>query len=129
MSIEKRIKAIEDRLNMRSATGGGKPFRIIVITGCLPIGPPRWAYAGPLQWERGENEELEQFSERCAAAAIAAGETLLTIGGLPRGEEEMASFATFEEWWAARCAPFYDEVPPCEGPGYERRSSSYGGGF
>jgi hypothetical protein len=83
----------------------------LLVTGGLP-GPINWAYAGALRWKREPGEDLEQFAERCAAAAVAAGETSLIIGGLPRGDE-MDEFGSFEEWWAT-IAPNYSDVPECE---------------
>lgn len=117
---EKRIRAIEERLNAKRPTDGGA-FRILIVEGCLP-GPIGWSYAGTLRWQREAGEELEAFIERTAEAAIKAGELSLIVGGLPRGDE-LAEFADFETWWAT-IAPHYSDVPPEEKAGYARRSQS-----
>jgi hypothetical protein len=57
---------------------------------------------------------------------MAADETSLIIGGLPRSDE-LAEFASFEEWWATVAAD-YPETPTEEQPGFvPRRSSPFGG--
>ena len=121
-SFKERLKAIEAR--MRKKAGGGT-FRILEISGGLP-GPIGFAYAGTHRWERTEGEGFEAFVLRSADAALAAGETALNVGGLPRSDE-YAKFATsdggfdFEAWWAT-VAPFYPDVPPEEPAGYRRPS-------
>lgn len=97
------------------------------VSRVLP-GPINWAYAGEHRWQRDADsgEDLEAFVQRAAKAAIAAGETSMNVGGLPRSDE-LAQYKTFEELWAV-IGVDYPEVPPCEGQGYERRSSPYGGG-
>lgn len=107
--LEKRVARLQDRLNSEQPSRPGGPFRILLVTGGLP-GPINWAYAGSHRWKREAEESIEQFAERAARAAKAEGETSLNIGGLPRGDE-LAEFATFEEWWAT-IAPHYDDVPP-----------------
>lgn len=109
--LEKRVAAIEHKLNLQRTPDGKPPFRILLIEGGLP-GPINWAYAGESRWERDDGEELEAFIQRTAQAALAAGETRLNVGGLPRGGE-LAKFASFDEWWAT-VAPHYSEVPPVE---------------
>jgi hypothetical protein len=121
MSLEKRIAAIERKLNAtRHPTDGA--FRILVIEG--GVGEIRWSYAGALKWKREPEETLENFTERSAAAAIAAGETSLVVGGLPRGEDEMAGFADFEAWFQ-HVQPNYSDVPPEEAPGYAPKRSQW----
>ena len=107
--FEKRLAAIERKLNLQRTPDGTPPFRILRIEGGLP-GPINWAYAGDARWKRDDGEELEAFIERTAQAALAAGEASLTVGGLPRSDE-LGKFASFEEWWAT-IAPHYDDVPP-----------------
>ncbi|MET4801413.1 hypothetical protein [Bradyrhizobium sp. LB11.1] len=109
--IEKRLAAIERKLNMRLAPDGKPPFRILLIEGGLP-GPINFAYAGETRWERDDSEELEAFVQRTAQAALAAGEARLNVGGLPRSDE-LERFGSFEEWWAT-IAPHYSDVPPVE---------------
>jgi hypothetical protein len=116
-----RLKAIEQRINGKSSAG---TFRILEISGAA--GEIRWAYAGQLKWQRTAEESLEAFTERTAHAAFEAGELQLNVGGLP-GEDEMAQFSTFEEWFAYM-QPNYSEVPPEEPPGYARRTSRLGYG-
>ncbi|MET4752562.1 hypothetical protein [Bradyrhizobium sp. RT11b] len=118
--LEKRIAAIEARLNMQRTKDGMPPFRVLRIEGGLP-GPINWAYAGKHRWERDADagEELEAFVQRAARAAMAAGETSINIGGLPRSDE-LARYKTFEELWAA-IGVDYPEVPPCEPAGSTRR--------
>jgi hypothetical protein len=106
--FERRLRAVERKLN-----GGTPPsiFRILTFEGGLP-GPINRAYAGEHRWRREGDETLEQFTERAARAAEAAGETSLMVGGLPRSDE-LAEFESFDAWWAT-VAPFYSEVPPVE---------------
>jgi hypothetical protein len=111
-----RLKAIEARMNAKPGAG---TFRILEISGGLP-GPINFAYAGTLRWERAEGEDFEAFVQRGAYAAREAGEMALNVGGLPRSDE-LAKFATFEEWWTT-VAPFYSDVPDCEPVGYQRPS-------
>ncbi|OKO81930.1 hypothetical protein AC629_24865 [Bradyrhizobium sp. NAS80.1] len=112
-----RIKAllakIERLLNAKRRPTD-KVFRTLFVEGGLP-GPINWAYAGTLRWKREPDEDLEAFARRAAAAAYAAGEMALTVGGLPRGDE-LAEFETFEEWWST-IAPHYSDVPPEESRG------------
>jgi hypothetical protein len=118
-SFKERLNAIEARLRKKPGAG---TFRILEISGGLP-GPVGFAYAGALRWERAEGEEFEAFVRRSALAAFNAGEMVLNVGGLPRGDE-MAKFATFEEWWQT-VAPFYPEVPNEEAPGFVRPASRW----
>ncbi len=125
--LERRIAAIEARLNMQRTKDGTPPFRILRFEGGLP-GPINWAYAGEHRWQRNADagEDLEAFVHRAAIAAITAGETSMNVGGLPRSDE-LAHYKTFEELWAV-IGVDYPEVPPCERQGYERRRSPCGGG-
>ncbi|MCA1386027.1 MULTISPECIES: hypothetical protein [unclassified Bradyrhizobium] len=83
--IEARLAAIERKLNAKRHPTD-KAFRILFVEGGPP-GPISWAYAGTLRWKREANENLEEFAKRAADAAYVAGETALTVGGLPRGDE------------------------------------------
>jgi hypothetical protein len=118
-SFKERIATIEKWI---SAKPGAGTFRILLITGGLP-GPINFAYAGTHRWDRGDGEEFETFVQRSALAAFEAGEMAMNVGGLPRGDE-MARFATFEDWWQT-VAPFYPEVPDEEEAGYVRRGSKW----
>jgi hypothetical protein len=75
------------------------------------------------RWDRAEGEDFEAFVQRSAYAAFEAGEMVINVGGLPRGDE-MAKFATFEDWWQT-VAPFYPEVPDEEPAGFVRRGSRW----
>jgi hypothetical protein len=114
-----RLEAIEQRMNTKPATG---TFRILLITGGLP-GPINFAYAGAHRWDRAEGEDFDAFVQRSAYAAFEAGEMAINVGGLPRGDE-MARFATFEDWWQT-VAPFYPEVPDEEPAGFVRQGSRW----
>jgi hypothetical protein len=103
MTHETRIAALERRIN-----AGAFVFPDFARDGRI-AGPDQLGLRGALRWKREPGEDLEQFAERCAAAAVAAGETSLIIGGLPRGDE-MDEFGSFEEWWAT-IAPNYSDVP------------------
>ena len=96
-----RLEAIEQRMNTKPGAG---TFRILLITGGLP-GPINFAYSGEHRWDRAEGEDFDAFVRRSADAAFEAGKMNLTVGGLPRSDE-MARFATFEDWWQT-VAPFY----------------------
>jgi hypothetical protein len=90
--FERRIAAIEKKLNATLSSA----FRILLIEACLPGGP--WsACAGSHRWRRQVGETVEQFAERCAQDALAAGEASLTVGGLPTETLEEMGFANFEE--------------------------------
>jgi len=121
--MERRLKAIEKRVRAKPGVG---TFRILEITGGLP-GPINFAYAGSHRWERAGDEEFEDFVERSARAAFAAGEMILNVGGLPRGDEytkycKPDGDFDFERWWQEVAAPHYPEVPPEEPAGYRRPS-------
>jgi hypothetical protein len=110
--LEKRIAAIEAKINRG---GNGTPsFEIVLVEGCLPVGPPKWSYAGDHRWQRDPEESLEQFVQRSAEAAMAAGEKLLKVGGLPHDTEWHDLYPDFESFWRAECAPHYSDVPPEE---------------
>jgi hypothetical protein len=113
-----RLTAIENRLRTKPGAAG---FRILQITG--GVGEIRWAYAGQHKWQRMADESLEAFTERTAHAAFEAGELQLNVGGLP-GEDEMAQFATFEDWFAY-VQPDYSEIPPEEPAGFVRAASKW----
>jgi hypothetical protein len=106
MSIEKRLRAVEQRINAKSGSASGA-FRIVIVEGGL--GEILWSYAGELKWRREPGEELDAFIERSAIAAREAGERSLVIGGLG-GPEEIAEFPDFESWFAAY-QPEYSDVP------------------
>ncbi|NEU95665.1 hypothetical protein [Bradyrhizobium uaiense] len=114
----KRLRAIEARLNAKHLRTGNV-FRTVIVEGGLQ-GSINWAYAGAHRWKREDGEELEAFAKRAADLAIAAGETALVVGGLPRSDE-LAAFPDFESWWAS-IAEHYPEVPPEEPAGYARRA-------
>jgi hypothetical protein len=109
MSIEKRLRAVEQRINAKPGSASCA-FRIVIIEGGL--GEILWSYAGELKWRREPGEELDTFFERSANAAREAGEPFLVIGGLG-GPEELAEFPDFESWFAA-VQPDYSDVPPVE---------------
>jgi hypothetical protein len=112
--LDRRLAALEKRMNADRPSGTGGPFRILLITGGLP-GRIKFAYADDLRWERQAEESIEQFAERAACAAKAEGATSLNIGGLRReGDEMYDGYPDFESWWAAEAAPDYPEVPPFE---------------
>ncbi|UQD95230.1 hypothetical protein [Bradyrhizobium japonicum] len=111
--IKALLAAIERKLNAKRHSTD-KAFRILIVEGGLP-GPINWAYAGAMRWKREADEDLEAFTKRAAAAAHAAGEMALTVGGLPRSDE-LAGFHTFEEWWST-IAPHYSDVPPEQSSG------------
>jgi hypothetical protein len=123
-SLAKRIAALEARLN---GTGdGGRPaFMITIVDGCLP-GPIKVATAGEHRWERQEGETEEGFAERAATEAKALGELSLVVGGLTGMDGIAAKYSSFDEFWEAECAAYYDEVPPVSSPGVV---SGKGGGL
>ena len=116
--LERRLEALERKINEGRPPGKGEPFRILLHTDVLP-GPRLWAYAGTLKWRREADEPLEVFATRAAVAAEAAGETSLILGGLPRGEDELEGM-TFEQWWES-LGP-HSDVPPEEAPRHAPRS-------
>jgi hypothetical protein len=125
-SFKERLEAIEQRTNAKPGAG---TFRIMQITGGLS-GPINFAYAGSHRWDRAEGEDFEAFVQRSTYAAFEAGEMAMTVGGLPRGNEQ-AKFRKpdgefdFEAWWAT-VAPYYPEVPPEEEPtGFARQVSRW----
>jgi hypothetical protein len=123
-NLRRRIELLERKINGDGGVNAATPrFRILLIEGGLP-GPINWAYAGTHRWKREAGEDLEAFAERAALAAKALNETSLIVGGLPRSDE-MAGFATFEEWWAT-IAPHYSDIPPEEAPGFVSRGAAFG---
>lgn len=122
--FEKRLRAIEAKLNARPGTGR---FFILLIEGCLPTGI-NFARAGTHHFERAQGEELGSFVERAAALAKDAGELQMTVGGLPPAgayaEYRTADGFDFDRWWDECCAEWYDEVPPVT-EGYIRRSPTW----
>lgn len=113
--FERRIRAIEQRLN--GTSDGGRPaFQIVLIEGCLPM-PIKIATAGALRFERQEGESEDSFVERAALVAKEAGERSLVVGGLTGMDDIMARYSTFDEFWEAECAAYYDEIPAVSSPG------------
>jgi hypothetical protein len=113
--LTRRLEALERRLNADRPSGllpPGGPLRVTTISGCLPPGEPLFAVAGALEWLREPGEGLDAFADRARAGALAAGEALLTIGGLPVNQvQQDLALAAYDAW-----ALTDDGVPPCEQP-------------
>lgn len=77
-AIERRLAALERRLMPPRAAP-----QVIIISGGPCRGDPTFATAGGLQWERAPAESFADFQTRATAAATAAGERFVIIGGLP----------------------------------------------
>jgi hypothetical protein len=77
--FERRVAAIERRMVAHLE------IMEIVVRGGLPGSDddPTFATAGGIRWERAPAETLAAFRERAVAAATAAGERYIVIGGLP----------------------------------------------
>jgi hypothetical protein len=108
-----RLETLERRMNAQRPSGPlppGGPLRVVVVIGCLPPGDPLFAIAGPLEWLREPGEDLDAFADRAAAGAREAGESLLTIGGLPVTQAQHdAAMVAYDAWLLTD-----DGVPPCE---------------
>ena len=78
-AIERRLIAAERRLNPPVPR-----IKEVVIFGGLPGSDddPTFATAGGIRWERAPAETLAAFRARAVAAATAAGERHIVIGGL-----------------------------------------------
>jgi hypothetical protein len=55
---------------------------VVVVLGGLDDGEPVFATAGDLRWERAPGELFAHFRARAVAAAAAAGECYVVVGGL-----------------------------------------------
>jgi hypothetical protein len=84
-AIERRLIAAERRLNP-PVPEVSEIFiiRLIITPGGLPKSDddPTFATAGEMRWERAPAETFAAFRERAVAAATAAGERRIVIGGL-----------------------------------------------
>jgi hypothetical protein len=97
-AIERRLAAVERRLNPPVPT-----IQEIMILGGLPgSDDPTFATAGQIRWERAPAETLPAFRARAVAAATAAGETYIVIGGLPcaQREHQCAAARRDKTFWA-----------------------------
>jgi hypothetical protein len=77
--LERRVAAIERRMVAHLE------IMEIAVRGGLPGSDddPRFATVGGIRWERAPAETLAAFRARAVAAATAAGERHIIIGGLP----------------------------------------------
>jgi hypothetical protein len=106
--FEKRLRAIERRLNAEYSSRPGAPMRIVIVHGCLPPGEPLFATAGAHEWLREPGEDLDLFCDRAAQAARELQEALLVIGGLPQSEtQHELALAAYDAWLLTD-----DGVPP-----------------
>jgi hypothetical protein len=83
-ALERRLIAAERRLNPPVPAGGEFVIiREIITPGGLPGSDddPTFATAGEMRWERAPAETLAAFRARAVAAATAAGERRIVIGG------------------------------------------------
>ena len=78
--LERRVAAIERRMVAHLE------IMEIAVRGGLPGSDddPTFATAGGIRWERAPAETLAAFRERAVAAATAAGERYIVIGGAVR---------------------------------------------
>jgi hypothetical protein len=89
-AIERRLIAAERRLNPPvPAVQEIFIIREIIIPGGLPGSDddPTFATAGEIRWKRAPAETLAAFRERAVAAATAAGERRIVIGGLSDNDD------------------------------------------
>jgi hypothetical protein len=79
-AMERRLVAVERRLVVSAV------HEIFIIREIITPGgsddDPTVATAGAMRWERAPAETSAAFSERAVAAATAAGERRIVIGGL-----------------------------------------------
>ena len=75
--LESRIAALERRQQQHGEV------KVVVIRGGLQDGDPTYGKAGELRFQRADDETFPTFQARTVAAAAAAGERLVVIGGLP----------------------------------------------
>jgi hypothetical protein len=122
MSLKTRIAALEARFRRMH----GPSFQLMIVTGCLPGPPPRWAYVDDLRWQREPEEDLEAFAERAVALAREAGKRALTIGGLPSADiEQYEGLGSFDRWWNEIGSVGYSDVPEPEAVGYSPRRAQW----
>lgn len=97
----RRLEALERRMNAEqpSSVPPGAPLRVVIVHGGLPPGEPLWGVAGPHEWLREPEEDLDAFAHRAAAVARELREPLLVLGGLPttRAQNELA-LAAYDAW-------------------------------
>jgi hypothetical protein len=91
--LERRLMALQRRLNTAAGLISrycGGPLHVVIITGCVPSpsGEPLYGNAGGSEWIRGETESLDDFANRAAAGAHAAGHALLLLGGQPKTQAQ-----------------------------------------
>lgn len=99
-AIERRLAAAERRLNPLVP-----PIKEIMILGGLPGShDPTFATAGDLRWERAPAELFPAFRARAVAAATAAGEPFVVMGGLPeRFKADRTDVKTADKVEVHRC--------------------------
>jgi hypothetical protein len=111
--LTRRLAALERRMNAEQPSGTlppGGPLRVVIIHGALPPGEPLWAVAGPHEWLREPEEDLDIFANRVAAAARELTERLLVLGGLPSSSaQHEVAMAAYDAWLLTD-----DGVPPEE---------------
>ena len=76
-ALERRLATVERRLTPPRA----EP-QVILIRGGLHGGDPTHASAGDMQWECAPGESFADFKARAVAAAKAADERFIVVGGL-----------------------------------------------
>jgi hypothetical protein len=76
--LESRIAALERRQQQQHGE-----VKVVVIRGGLHDGDPNYGKVGELRFQRADDESFPAFQARVVAAAAAAGERLVVIGGLP----------------------------------------------
>jgi hypothetical protein len=115
--MARRLEALQRRLNADRPAGARGPWlESVVVHGCLPPGLPLFAVSGEMEFIRGGGpgedllEDLDVFADRCKAAASEAGQTLLTIGGLPQSQPQMDIASLEYDLWLESD----DGVPPME---------------
>lgn len=131
MSDELRKQIERLRAKLREAFGSSPSgFKAVLVEGGLTPLPAIASDDIGGEWIRdvAAGETVEDFAQRAAHASRESGAKICAIGGMPSSTASetlrAAAKATSDHYYEYE----YPEVPPCEGQGFERRSSPYMGG-
>jgi hypothetical protein len=110
--IERRLQAIEKRLNVRYATRPGGPMLTLYFYGGLLPEPIIATTDNGGEWFRDyPDETLDDFADRCGKAAAETGARRMLITSMPQTERQDEVAAAAHKIYLDL---FYSDVPPCE---------------
>jgi hypothetical protein len=107
--LERRLKAVETRLNVRYAARPGGPMLVVLFYGGLMPEPIVATTDNGGEWFRDyPDETVEAFADRCGKAAAEMGAARMLITSMPQGERQCEVVSAAH---AIYMRDFYPEVP------------------